>query len=76
MLTLLMQTQCHVLESYTYSCGVSHAVAVRVKGCGRSSCVFFELSVLSVMDDDQVGEGCDLHRTAQLFKPTSHRAAQ
>lgn len=28
------------------------------------------------MDDDQVGEGCDLHRTAQLFKPTSHWAAQ
>lgn len=75
-LTLLMQTQFHVLGSHIYSCNVSHVVAVCVNGYSQLSSGFLELSVLSVMDDDQVGEGCDLHRTAQLFKPTSHWAAQ
>lgn len=75
-LTLLMQTQFHVLGSHIYSCNVSHVVAVCVNGFSQLSSGFLELSVLSVMDDDQVGEGCDLHRTAQLFKPTSHWAAQ
>lgn len=71
-----MQTQFHVLGSHIYSCNVSHVVAVCVNGFSQLSSGFLELSVLSVMDDDQVGEGCDLHRTAQLFKPTSHWAAQ
>lgn len=75
-LTLLMQTQFHVLGSHIYSCNVSHVIAVCVNGFSQLSSGFLELSVLSVMDDDQVGEGCDLHRTAQLFKPTSHWAAQ
>lgn len=73
MLTLLMQTQFHVLGSNIYSCNVSHAVAAYVNGLSQLS--IFELNVGSVMDDDQVGEGCDLHRTAQLFKPSNHWAA-
>lgn len=29
-----------------------------------------------MMDDKQAGEGCDLHRAAQLFKPSNRWAAQ
>lgn len=67
---LLKQTQFHVLGSYIYA---SKNIELCLKGFSQCSCI---LSMLSMRDDYQAGEGCDLHRTAQLFKPSSQWAAQ